>query len=60
MSHIFATFATLVFAVVPSVAWAQSDLREPAGKEWLTIGGDWHNTRYSTLHPDQPRERNEP
>ena len=25
------------------------DLRRLAGKEWLTIGGDWHNTRYSTL-----------
>src|ERR1700751_3143159 len=25
------------------------DLRKPAGKEWLTIGGDWGNTRYSTL-----------
>ena len=25
------------------------DLRKPAGKEWLTIGGDWSNTRYSTL-----------
>lgn len=26
-----------------------SDLRKPAGKEWPTIGGDWGNTRYSTL-----------
>jgi glucose dehydrogenase len=25
------------------------DLSKPAGKEWLTIGGDWHNTRYSAL-----------
>jgi len=25
------------------------DLIKPAGKEWLTIGGDWRNTRYSTL-----------
>src|SRR5689334_14639784 len=25
------------------------DLRKPSGKEWLTIGGDWGNTRYSTL-----------
>jgi alcohol dehydrogenase (cytochrome c) len=41
--------ATLSLAVMPAVALAQSDLRKPAGKEWLTIGGDWHNTRYSTL-----------
>ena len=25
------------------------DLRKPAAKEWLTTGGDWSNTRYSTL-----------
>src|SRR5260370_30446621 len=25
------------------------DLRKPSAKEWLTIGGDWGNTRYSTL-----------
>ena len=36
---------------VPSAGLAQRapDLRKPAGKEWLTIGGDWANTRYSTL-----------
>ena len=36
---------------VPSAGLAQRapDLRKPAGKEWLTIGGDWGNTRYSTL-----------
>ena len=51
MNHIFVPIAALVFAVIaPSVAWAQGDLRKPAGKEWLTIGGDWHNTRYSTLN----------
>src|SRR6478609_8147109 len=34
--------------VVPSAGLAQRapDLRKPAGKEWLTIGGDWGNTRY--------------
>jgi alcohol dehydrogenase (cytochrome c) len=32
-----------------SFAQRAPDLRKPAGKEWLTIGGDWHNTRYSTL-----------
>src|SRR5438105_1009917 len=25
------------------------DLRQPAGKEWLHVGGDWSNSRYSTL-----------
>ena len=50
MRDIFASTAVLLFAlIVPSIACAQSDLRKPAGKEWLTIGGDWHNTRYSTL-----------
>ena len=50
MSGVFAPIAALVFAaIVSSVACAQGDLRKPAGKEWLTIGGDWHNTRYSTL-----------
>src|SRR5262245_6913988 len=32
-----------------SLASAQPDLRQPAGKEWPTIGGDWNNSRYSTL-----------
>src|ERR1700704_4186146 len=36
---------------VPWAVLAQRapDLRKPAAKEWLTIGGDWGNTRYSTL-----------
>jgi alcohol dehydrogenase (cytochrome c) len=43
---------SLIFSIVvlaPSLATAQTDLRKPAGQEWSTIGGDWHNTRYSTL-----------
>ena len=38
-------------AACPAAALAQKtpDLRKPAGKEWPTIGGDWGNTRYSTL-----------
>jgi quinohemoprotein ethanol dehydrogenase len=37
--------------VYPAAGFAQraSDLTKPAGNEWLTIGGDWHNTRYSAL-----------
>jgi len=49
MRAICLQLATLSLAIVPSVALAQADMRKPAGKEWLTIGGDWHNTRYSTL-----------
>jgi len=44
--------ALLACAVAyPAVSSAQRapDLRKPAGKEWLTNGGDWSNTRYSTL-----------
>ena len=33
-----------------------ADLREPAGRNWLTNGGDWKNSRYSTL--DQINRRN--
>ncbi len=25
------------------------DLSKPAGNDWPAVGGDWHNTRYSTL-----------
>ena len=31
-------------------AQTPADLREPSGREWLVIGGDWHNSRYSTLN----------
>ena len=44
--------AILACAIVyPAIGLAQRapDLRKPAGKEWLTNGGDWSNTRYSTL-----------
>jgi len=52
MHRIGLGFVVAVCAMVyPAVGFAQKgpDLRKPAGKEWLTIGGDWHNTRYSTL-----------
>jgi quinohemoprotein ethanol dehydrogenase len=48
MRRILFQLVVLAFAI-PSIAMAQTDLRSPAGKEWLTIGGDWHNSRYSTL-----------
>ena len=34
------------FAILPP---SDLDLRQPTGKEWTTIGGDWNNSRYSTL-----------
>src|ERR1700735_1230424 len=50
MSRALLTIAAwAVFAVIPAIALAQADLRNYPGKEWPTIGGDWHNTRYSTL-----------
>ena len=39
-------------AIVLSLALTSEsppDLRAPAGREWLTNGGDWNNSRYSTL-----------
>jgi quinohemoprotein ethanol dehydrogenase len=49
MRRLWLPLATLWLAAMPAVALAQADLRNPPGKEWPTIGGDWHNTRYSTL-----------
>jgi quinohemoprotein ethanol dehydrogenase len=43
--------ACCLLLLVPGVTAAQTapTLREPAAKDWLTIGGDWGATRYSTL-----------
>ena len=40
-----------VILLVPLTVSAQatSDLQRPSSKEWLTVGGDWGQTRYSTL-----------
>jgi alcohol dehydrogenase (cytochrome c) len=35
--------------VMPTTVSVQSDVKGPAGKEWPAVGGDWGNTRYSTL-----------
>jgi glucose dehydrogenase len=49
MTH-FVLFLIMLGLALPLPGRAQSpDLRKPAGKEWLTIGGDWNNSRYSTL-----------
>ena len=45
-------FVVAVCSVIyPAVGFSQKapDPSMPASKEWLTIGGDWHNTRYSTV-----------
>ncbi len=45
--------ASLVFAASAAVAaetpTGDPELRQPASKEWLHAGGDWSNSRYSTL-----------
>jgi len=37
-----------------TTALAQTDLRKPAGAEWPLVGGDWGNTRYTTLAQINP------
>src|SRR6516165_2531543 len=52
MHRIGLGFVVAVCATVyPAVGFSQKapDLSKPASKEWLTIGGDWHNMRYSAL-----------
>jgi alcohol dehydrogenase (cytochrome c) len=44
-----AVFCCVAICSTSGLAQRAPDLRKPAGKEWLTIGGDWSNTRYSTL-----------
>jgi alcohol dehydrogenase (cytochrome c) len=50
-NRLLAVFCGLI-VLAPGLAAAQAtpDLREPPGKDWLTIGGDWGGTRYSTLN----------
>ena len=47
--RVWPLLTAVALTLAPVAAPAQSDLRAPAAKEWPTIGGDWHNTRYSTL-----------
>src|SRR5262244_3482537 len=52
MRRIAMGFIIAVCSVIcPAAGFSQKspDLTKSAGKEWLTVGGDWHNTRYSTL-----------
>src|SRR5262245_53671605 len=49
-SGVFVALGLVLLAPGLTVAQSQPSLREPAGKDWLTIGGDWGATRYSTLN----------
>ncbi|HEX5281128.1 MAG TPA: PQQ-binding-like beta-propeller repeat protein [Micropepsaceae bacterium] len=46
-------FIILIFAASAAIAaerpGGEPELRQPASKEWLHVGGDWSNSRYSTL-----------
>jgi quinohemoprotein ethanol dehydrogenase len=42
-------FGTLVMAAAMSGQQSNDDWRNAPGKEWPLYGGDWGNTRYSTL-----------
>ncbi|MDE2477196.1 MAG: PQQ-binding-like beta-propeller repeat protein, partial [Alphaproteobacteria bacterium] len=46
-------FASLLFAASSTLAaeipGGDPELRQPASREWLHVGGDWSNSRYSTL-----------
>ena len=46
-----ATFpATFSAAFSPTFSpTADENWREPAGSQWSIVGGDWHNSRYSSL-----------
>src|SRR5580704_17185887 len=47
--HRIGLIACVIGAAAPARAQGVADLREPAGREWRAIGGDWGNSRYSTL-----------
>ena len=44
-----AALAIATFVFQNPAAQTEPDLTKPAGKEWLHVGGDWSNSRYSTL-----------
>src|SRR5437764_8898227 len=44
-----AALAVAMFISQRPAAQTQPDLTKPASKEWLHVGGDWSNSRYSTL-----------
>jgi quinohemoprotein ethanol dehydrogenase len=46
--HVICVAAGILIAAQPAQA-ADPDLSKPAGAEWLHVGGDWSNSRFSTL-----------
>ena len=42
--------AALLACVATLSAIADENWREPAGTQWSIVGGDWHNSRFSTLN----------
>jgi quinohemoprotein ethanol dehydrogenase len=45
----YASLSVSVFSLAVVFAQTVPDLRKPPGAEWPAVGGDWGNTRYSTL-----------
>ena len=54
MTHFVLLLIVMVLALPLPGRAQSSDLRKPAGKEWTTLGGDWNNSRYSTLSEITP------
>lgn len=48
------TAGTILCALAAASAQTAPDFTKPAGTEWPLVGGDWHNTRYSTLDKINP------
>jgi alcohol dehydrogenase (cytochrome c) len=46
--------ATALIALAALPATAKTDLTKPAGKDWPAVGGDWNNSRFSTLDKINP------
>jgi quinohemoprotein ethanol dehydrogenase len=47
---LFAASMACVALLATFSATADENWREPAGAQWSIVGGDWHNSRYSTLN----------
>src|SRR5581483_9353036 len=45
---------TILCTVAAASAQTAPDFTKPAGAEWPLVGGDWGNTRYSTLDKLNP------
>ncbi|MDB5396015.1 MAG: quinonprotein alcohol dehydrogenase [Rhodospirillales bacterium] len=52
--HALLTTAALLALGLSVSANAANDLTKPAGKDWPAVGGDWNNSRFSTLTKINP------